>query len=280
MKGIAVNQLVMIIALTVVLLVILSIVFPRTAETLQKYSTAGQCEFSVLMSGVAKQISLGTRTAPIECKTHTLDVTPDYLKRYDKAATDAIARYQREGNLQAMAEYPNTDFGKNKWLVSKVVAQELWDCDNKGWKGAIPMTGFSDLFGKTGAGVCILCSRIKFDPAVQHLFTPGTFPLKPWLQHNYFGSTSYLDSITDGKVPFDKELIENLRFSIDEPLAVAYVALETKEEGSFQSLAIGKPIVAPYSKLTTDLGWDMTSGLGPLATTKPAYCGLIIGEIE
>lgn len=303
--------LVSIIALTFTLVVLLVVVFPPFRALVLGTSETGQCQFSVLLSSLAKKISFGFGDIPPACKMKRMTITPDDLERYERLASRTTERFEELGLTKAVSEFPDTEYGHLKWALHRVIANEMIDCYNKGWRGQMDLkaSGWpTDILEETGAYLCILCTRIKFDQDLRNLFgARRTFYMDTWLKANNREGKTYYQLITEGVTPFFRGFVDQANFNIDKNQAVIFIAGINKEKGDLGTTGTAGVGIFEYDKLTTDLGFDEVRKIdrgtsvvlgavlfGPLGaigaalapgdaedielSRETAYCATIIGD--
>ena len=253
--------LVSIIALTVFLIISLIIVFPEFKELIFGAGEKGQCQFSILIRTMSKELTFGFGEIPAECKANRMTITADRLDKYQTLAKKRIDSYIKN-NHPAQSEFPQTTQGRYKWAIERIMANEMVDCYNKGWRGRLDLEGlwaYEFLPGLAGPGemVCILCTRVKFDKSVRGLFgAQREFEIKPWLDANSREGKTYYTLMTEEQHPLFKGFVRESEFNIDKTEAVVYIAGTWKKAGTLSTYGVGGVAIVDYDKLTTDLGFE------------------------
>ncbi|VVB81063.1 Uncharacterised protein [uncultured archaeon] len=263
-KGMNPELLVGIIALMAFLVVALVIVYPPIKDWMFGAGQTGQCQFSILLRTISKQMSFGFGEIPAECQMKRITVTDKEIDSYTSLAKNRIASYKAQNN-PAQYNFPDTPQSEYNWALEKIVADEMVDCLNKGWRGRLNLeaTGLpTDMFKELGAQMCILCTRIKFDQTAQNLFGQKNFTMKPWLDANVKESKTYYNLLTENTDPFYQAFVTYSQFDIRKPTAIVFIAGVEKKEGEFLTDGVGGVGIFNYETLTTDLGFTEYRGIG------------------
>ena len=265
MKRGQIGHFVELIAIAAALVVMLAVIWPVLKEALFEAGEKGECEFSVLISGLAKQGSLGTIEVPPECKMRLITIDKAAIAPFISAASATIQQYKQKGS----AAYEWFKEGnEEEWVIDSIIAKELADCSDKVLHGKL------DLFKGNVAskkGSCIICSRIKFgtDLPLYKIKTQSGFvgSLNGWLVHNNIQGQSYYEYVqTNPKlVKKDSRAGTVFPYSFSKPYAVIYWEYNPSQyeqlRGYFHrspNLAAASGVVlgaATIASFFTPLGW-------------------------
>jgi len=286
-KGIMISTLVGILALVTTLLVIISIALPPIKEALMSQGTKGQCQYATLLSGLTTIATIGFGKIEPHCLADRVTITKEDVEAYDFLASKAVSRYQEEGS-RASLYFPMGDYGARKWTVHRIVANKLGDCYDRGWRGQLDYTSTgwaTEIFDETGAFLCILCSRIKYDRDLVNSFPAGdrSWTMSPWLDAENRGGTTYSEFLTSGTKPFYQYFIDNARIDLEETQAIVFFTGIHKDQWSLNTYGAGGVGIFDYDQLTTDLGWDSIKRIPGFfddwwLEQENAHCATIVGD--
>ncbi|MBS3148887.1 hypothetical protein J4219_08470 [Candidatus Woesearchaeota archaeon] len=270
-KGVTPAMLVTIIGLLASLAVMLLVVYPAFRTLLEQSGEEGACDFTLQLGSLAKKYTAGTFSIPPECKVRKISIGPEELNQDLIEAERAVNSYE-EGTT-ARAAFSNDELGYLAWTMEKQIAKEMIECHKRAGNSKLDLDpsilppNLKNLVTEPGSDyVCLLCSRIYFDPQLTALFPNhpgGFFHIQPWLESNKFNSgKTYLDELYEGylgtepKIHQVKQLKLSNLFTVTQPYAVAFVA-STNLENSEIDANKGFVGLFPYDKLTSDLGWKV-----------------------
>ncbi len=293
---VSVGLLVSIAALMAFLVVTLVIVWPVLKDALFGAGEEGQCQFSLLLSTKLKGLTFGAADLPAECTMIRKTVTLADLQKYVPAAR-ALREKER---AEAVAENPELfaelgesspavyDFLDNFWALKKVIAEEMVGCMSKGWKGKLDLQGSAGIASqikeavKAGLAVdgpqnlaCLACSRLTFDQnVIQMMENPPlgekitSVRMEYWLKSSSYKDETYYAELTDEVDEFYHGLLDYDIVLRERPTVLFVGDIYGK----------GGLVVAPYDKLTTDLGFNYRENSALGTRGGRAKCISIIGD--
>lgn len=271
-KGVTPAMLVTIIGLVATLLVMIVVVYPAFRTLLEQSGEEGACDLTLHIGSLAKKYTAGTLTIPPQCKMRKVTIGPTEINQEFSQARRAVNEYQ-EGT-PARTVFSNDDVGYRKWALQKLVADEMFECHKRAGNSKLDLdpsllpASLRNQFQEPASDyICLLCSRIYFDPQLAPLFPiqqQGFFHIQPWLESNEARTgKTYLDEFYEGYLGSEPKIhqVEQLRranlFDINQPYAVAFIA-STNLENSEVDASTGFVGLFPYDKITSDIGWTVT----------------------
>ena len=260
-KAMSPELLVGIIALLATFVVLLTIVYPPVKNALFGTGETAECQFSILLSSVTKTLTFGFGDIPAECKMKRMTITDKHIEQYQNYGKKATDRYRKQ-NVPAQSDFPQNKEGINRWAFSKIIADEMVDCYNKGWRGGIDLTATgwpTDIIGKeTGAFLCILCTRILVDDTAQQMLGDNFIKIGPWLDANNKEGKTYMALLTEGTHTSYQSFVKYSWIELDRPTAVTFLAYVGKDVGDLTTHEVtGGVALLPYETLTKDIGFNM-----------------------
>ncbi len=220
-KGITPEILTAIIALSTVLIIMLTVLVPPLAKQIFGRGEEGLCRFDLLLNSLAKQGTLGFKDLPIECKAKYRTITLEELERN---------KINAQGNItQFNTRYPEDttyagERGPYVWTLQEIYAKEMVNCYNRVARGGLDFESFIE------NRFCIVCARIRLDQAALNSKIPDfiadygkEYPLKPILNVLSDSQKTYYDILT-GDITNSgiKKLVENSKIGTY-PMAVTFV---------------------------------------------------------
>jgi hypothetical protein len=212
------EALVIMISLLATAVIFLVILYPQwRGVTEGSAESSAECSFELLLRNIIKQASFGFADAPVNCPVKKVIVTSELVEKQKKLAQQVTKSYsENDVDIFLKTGYPDDEYGQTKWILSKIVADELISCYNKGWKGEIDLRppDQRDWFQyiitagplgqqTTGLGgpenvICLLCARITY-PSQYFGLDIDSRDFKSWLENNLAEKQSYYDYLTQQK---------------------------------------------------------------------------------
>lgn len=268
-----------------VTLIILLIIGWTVYTLLSKGALAGQCKEAVLLYSGSKVITAGFGEGKQgKCVADRPTITAKELDDLTDMAQRAIGRYIKTDS-PAASYFSLTAQSLYEWSLEKIMADQMARCQDTAWYGGLDIqrnNKLSAMLAGPGSYLCVLCARVKFGQSVIDIFgSQDIFVMKPWLDaNNKFGKT-YTAFLTENIDPWYQQYVVNrARFNISRTAAVVFVAGTKVESGTPFAQAKGGVGIFDYNTLTSNLGWNEYSALGPVKTSAevPAKCVVIIGD--
>ncbi len=200
-KAMSPEMLIGIIALVGTLAVFLVIVYPPFKNFLFSLLGKTSCNWSLLLATVAKFGAFGGGELPVECQMTKLHVGPKELDSYAVMAKKRINTYlTKPGYEDVKGVYPPNTLGYKHWALDKIVATEMANCWDKTWHGKVNPTDWMKAFHVDV--VCVVCTRIEFDPDLPGFLKSYKLDLVPWLKTNNYQGKTYYDYLMQDQQPF------------------------------------------------------------------------------
>ncbi len=247
---------------------------PVVIDLLKEKGYIGTCEVSVVLNSMSKQTSVaGVKLIPelpIKCRPVRETISKTSLQKYDALAKQVLNRQiGTEGSVETRTD----------WALKKSVADQIMSCYDRGWRGNLDLVGagwFDSKVSEPEKQLCLLCARLRTDPAVKAVLGGADYvKLSEWLKLNNYEAKSYYDILTSDVTPFQKEIIDNYVFDLNNPVAVLFVAGVEKDAVSGKSVSRGQVMLVKYEDISTNLGF---ANKGP--SFNPFWLGPQLGALS